>query len=563
MLTAGYAVVAGRTTIASTQRPIALPRATTPPMNRPVETTPSPPGIAIVSQCVDERQQLRELVQPIACEHVLIEFQDHEAALSAGSEQRFACVFVSIDLSPPGYAAFLRLLAASNPSRNAPPAIAFGTRSLDSREAIQAGAQDYVRLDLDSREDVVRVMSLARQRQDASELRQRLELAERLATLGRLAAGVAHEINNPAAYALANLSELQGHLERLKTDLRARLPENTADVTAPIFSDLEEIEEMVNDSLEGVSRIATIVGELQQFARSKPHENRWTDLGEVAQTAARLTSNRVRHSARLLVELGPTKRLVADQGKLVQVVINLIDNASKALPGTANDLIRVSTGHDGDFTWLVVEDNGPGVSEALRGKIFEPFFTTDQSSHGTGLGLTLSREYAERHRGSLHFEPRPGGGSRFVLTIPLETGLYVPVGRAPRHSGRGTPASNRLLIVDDEPAVLRAYRRVLEPTYQVTPVSNGQSALDLIAQDSNFDAIICDVNMPHLGGVDFYQALELSHPELARRVVFCSGGVFGEDTREFIESTRNPVLHKPVSAQALLGALSGFLRHRG
>lgn len=531
-------------------------------MNRPVEVRRPSVGIAIISPCANECRRVRELLQPLAHEHAIVDFHDHQQALRAGTEQPLACVFVSVDLAPPGYVAFLQRLAASSPSQRGPPAIAFGTRPFDSREAIEAGAEDYIHLDLATGDDVLRVLALARQRHDASELRQRLELAERLATLGRLAAGVAHEINNPAAYALANLSQLQNQVRLLTTELEERLRESAAGTGVSIFEKIAEIEEMVNDSLEGVSRIAAIVAELQQFARSKPHENSWTDLGEVAQIAARLTHNKVRHNAKLHVELGPTKRLVADQGKLVQVAINLIDNASKALPGTANDMIQISTGSERDFSWLAVEDNGPGVSEELRSKIFEPFFSTDQPARGTGLGLTLSREYAERHRGSLHFEPRHSGGSRFILRIPRETGLDVPVGRAPRNSGFDEATSNRLLIVDDEPAVLRAYRRVLEPTYQVTLVNDGRQALDLIAHDSNFGAIICDVNMPHLGGVGFYQALELSHPDLARRVVFCSGGVFGEETREFIEATRNPVLHKPLSPQALLDALSGFLRQR-
>jgi CheY-like chemotaxis protein len=260
--------------------------------------------------------------------------------------------------------------------------------------------------------------------------------------------------------------------------------------------------------------------------------------------------------------LDPTRRFVADQGKLVQVAINLIDNACKALAGGGGDTVTVSTGVDGDVSWLCIEDNGHGVSAELRSKIFEPFFTTDERRAGTGLGLTLSREYAERHRGSLVFEPRTGGGSRFVLRVPSDTGLAVPVSRAPRQSERYTTNSNRVLVIDDEPAVLRAFRRVLSPTYAVTVVNDGLEALQKIRESEGFDAVICDINMPQLGGVDFYRQLELTHPELARRVVFCSGGVFGEEAREFIESTRNPVLHKPLAPQALLDALSGFLNRR-
>jgi len=472
------------------------------------------------------------------------------------------CVFVAEQLPDLSSAEFLKQLVANHPSRPLPPVIVFGADPRRVGENIRLGAQDSINLGAATREDLMRSVAHARERQASLELRQRLDLAERLATLGRLAAGVAHEINNPAAYALANLSQLRERTRRLRADL-GKLSQARPDTSVSHLQDsLDEIEEMVDDSLEGVTRIATIVGELQQFARSRPHENAWTDLCEVARVAVRLTKNRIRHRCEVHTDLNPTRRFVADQGKLVQVAINLIDNATKALTGAPGDAVSVSTGVDGDLSWLSIEDNGHGVSEDLRAKIFEPFFTTDARRAGTGLGLTLSREYAERHRGSLDFEPRPGGGSRFVLRVPTDTGLSVPVSRAPRKSEVRSAASNRILVVDDEPAVLRAFRRVLAPTYAVTLVNNGHEALLKIDDSDDFDAVICDINMPQLGGVDFYRQLELNHPELARRVMFCSGGVFGEEAREFIESTRNPMLHKPLEPQALLDALSAFLKGR-
>lgn len=509
-----------------------------------------------------ERERLRTLLNEDRGAYQLESFSTAAKALAAARAGAVDCLFVAAELPDLSTAEFLKQLAASNPSRPLPAVIVFGADPHRVGENIRLGAQDSINLATATREDLMRSVAHARERLASIELRQRLDLAERLATLGRLAAGVAHEINNPAAYALANLSQLRERTRLLRAEL-AKLTETSREPSlAKLGSSLDEIEEMVVDSLEGVNRIATIVGELQQFARSRPHENTWTDLCEVARVAVRLTKNRIRHRCEVRTQLNRTRRFVADQGKLVQIAINLIDNACKAMTGAPEDAVTVSTGVDGDVSWLSIEDNGHGVSEELRSKIFEPFFTTDERRTGTGLGLTLSREYAERHRGSLDFEPRAGGGSRFVLRVPTDTGLSVPVNRAPRPSGHRSEAHTRVLVVDDEPAVLRAYRRVLSPTYAVTLVNNGREALDRIHDGADFDAVICDINMPQMGGVDFYRQLELNHPELARRVVFCSGGVFGEDAREFIESTRNPVLHKPLEPQALLDALSGFLDRR-
>lgn len=525
------------------------------------EARPSPARILVVGGEEDERARLSSLLDDGAGAHELKLCSTAAEALSTARAGIPDCLFVAAQLPDLNSAEFLKHLAASNPGRPLPPVIVFGADPGHVGENIRLGAQDSIDLATATREGLVRSVAHARERLASIELRQRLDLAERLATLGRLAAGVAHEINNPAAYALANLSQLRERTQLLRTDL-GKFAEADPTSLAHIETALDEIEEMVVDSLEGVTRIATIVGELQQFARSRPHENAWTDLREVARVAVRLTKNRIRHRCEVRTDLVPTRRFVADQGKLVQVAINLIDNACKALTGAPEDAVTVSTGVDGDVSWLSIEDNGHGVSEALRPKIFEPFFTTGERRAGTGLGLTLSREYAERHRGSLDFEPRGEGGSRFVLRVPTDTGLAVPVNRAPRKSETSSPATNRILVVDDEPAVLRAYRRVLAPSYAVTLVNNGHEALQTIHDSDDYDAVICDINMPQLGGVDFYRQLELNHPELARRVMFCSGGVFGEEAREFIESTRNPVLHKPLEPRALLDALSGFLNRQ-
>jgi CheY-like chemotaxis protein len=382
-------------------------------------------------------------------------------------------------------------------------------------------------------------------------------MAERLATLGQLAAGVAHEISNPAAYALTNLEELGARLKKLKLQLgTAELPHE-----APVFETLSRIEEMVTDSLDGVSKISAIVSELQQFTHTRAGTTTWTDLAEVARAAVQLTRNRVRHRCNLITNVLPTSRFVADQVKLVQIAINLIDNASRVLE--PHDTLRVTTGSDttsGD-SWLIVEDNGPGVPEALRERIFEPFFSTRSEREGAGLGLTLSLEYAERHRGTLVLE-QSEHGARFVLKIPEDTGLAPPLSRAPRHSETRPKVPYHVLLVDDEPALLRAFRRVLESKYRVTIATSGQNALDALSTEAEFDAVICDINMPGIDGAEFYRSLVQEHPQLAPRVVFCSGGIFDETTLEFVESTHNPVLNKPIAPSTLLDAVSSFLDER-
>lgn len=534
------------------------------------EQAGSAPGnalsVLIVDGLEEERRRFRHLLEGApGATYEILESETGQEALAVVLERRPDCILLSSVLPDMDAMQFLDELA--QPADPRPPAvIVTGTDPASVVDALRAGAQEFLSKSAISANELRRAIAYALQRQASAELRRRLEMSERMATLGQLAAGVAHEVNNPAAYALTNLSQLTSQIRDLAESLTVALgsPRDSASPAAQrCFEALENVDEMVNDSLEGVRRINEIMRELQQFARCHPQQARWTDLSQVAHTAVRLTENRLRHRCRVETEIEPTLRFVADEGKLVQIAINLIDNASKAIEiGHEDNFIRISTGADSARSWLVVEDTGRGVPRHIEARIFDPFFTTGSREGGTGLGLTLSLEYARGHNGDLSYERRHPRGARFTLTIPRDTELSIPVARAPMRSETVPIAINRILLIDDEPAILRAYRRVLEPSYSVTVATTAKAAFDLLDDGSSFDAVICDVNMPELSGVEFYRRLELRDPDLARRVVFCSGGVFGEATREFIEATRNPVLHKPLAPEALLDAVNRFLHKR-
>ncbi len=251
-----------------------------------------------------------------------------------------------------------------------------------------------------------RMRRLAREleREQARALRlseSRLAQAERLAIVGRLASGIAHEINNPMAYVKANVNVLERHFGGLE-DLPA-----------------EEVREVLAETREGIDRINQIVADLKSYARDDSEVAVPVDLEEVVRQSARLAAVRLPPSTSLRIECAPNlPKVHANARKLSQVVLNLLINAGDALDGQpGTPAIAVTALVTGEGVVLHVEDNGPGIPEALMGRLFEPFFTTKPPGKGTGLGLALSREYAQAFGAALSASNVQPHGARFSLCL--------------------------------------------------------------------------------------------------------------------------------------------------
>jgi signal transduction histidine kinase len=399
---------------------------------------------------------------------------------------------------------------------------------------------------------------IAERRTREREYQRRLMQAERLAAVGQLAAGVAHEINNPAAFMLSNLTVARQHAERLAAGLSAvreaaaAHPAAAGAVEAALVREgldgvVADLAQLSEDNVEGIRRIASIARTLLGFARVAPDRITETCLDRVAEDACRVVAAEVAPRARLVKRLEPVPPIAADHGKLVQVATNLLVNAARAIPegDAAGNEVELTTWAEGDRVWLRVRDTGCGIPLELQPRIFEPFFTTRPRGVGTGLGLPVSAEIARLHGGEIRFTSQPGRGSTFELVLPRRTGLtaqvvvLTPEPAAPR----GRP---RVLVVDDEPALLAAYRRTLGHDYDLTVARSGEEALALIHRSPAWDAILCDLVMPGLDGEGFLERLRASHPALVERVAFCSGGAFTERTMRFADGLGAELLHKPL-----------------
>lgn len=382
--------------------------------------------------------------------------------------------------------------------------------------------------------------------------------SSRLAAIGQIAAGVAHEVNNPAASALMNLQMLERDLS-----LIAKLGEPRDDAATAL--DMEELTVLTvearaaaRDSVEAVERIASVVRGLSRFARIDEEEVRRINIGDAVNAALRLVHHQLSHVASIRCELTATRELSADLGKLTQVFVNLLTNAGQAIEQGGGSYILVRTADVDDGVMATVDDDGPGVPLEIAGHIFEPFFTTKSADQGSGLGLPLCADIVHQHRGSLELRAKDDRGARFELWLPVRTGLSMPAPKpveAPVHGGR-------ILVVDDDVALVRAYRRWLGRKYEVVVAGDAEEALNILEKDANFDAVLCDLMMPRCDGVGLHEALSKTNPELLERVIFCSGGPTTRRCREFIQRPGIVFFEKPIRQDLLEECISRLIRKR-
>ncbi|MHB8417076.1 MAG: hybrid sensor histidine kinase/response regulator [Myxococcales bacterium] len=375
-------------------------------------------------------------------------------------------------------------------------------------------------------------------------LQAQIVTADRMVSVGTLAAGVAHEINNPLAYVLSNLEYVASELGTL---LRSE--------------GQQEILQALAEARQGVQRVREIVRDLKTFSRSDEERRARVDLHGILQSAANMARNEVRHRAKLVMDLRPVPEVFGNEGKLGQVFLNLIVNAAQAMPDGAAEKneIRVAcrTGPGGEAV-VEVADTGCGIPEALLRRIFTPFFTTKPIGEGTGLGLSICQGIVHAHQGQLEVESEVGRGSTFRVTLPAAAEAS-PAAEA-EGAARAVPASprRRVLVVDDEANVGAALRRALAAWHDVVTTASAREALALLLRGERFDAILCDVMMPEMTGEDLHRELQRLRPELAARMIFMSGGAFSHGARQFLDRVENRCVEKPVETDALRALLAGL-----
>ena len=389
------------------------------------------------------------------------------------------------------------------------------------KRALEAGAKDFLTKPFDRLEVLLRIKNLLDTRnlyldlerhnrsleQIVNERTQRLLQSEKVATMGSLLAGVAHELNNPLAVVMGQAHLLRG----MATD--RSLIERATRITA------------------AADRCARIVRNFLALARQRPPERADVRLDQVVQEAVELLAYELRTSnVEVALEL-----------------VNLVANAHQAMRHMdAGRRITIRTRLERERLLLEVIDTGPGIPAEIQSRIFEPFFTTKPQGEGTGLGLSLCKRMLEEHEGTITAESEVGRGTTFRIELPA---VSRPTASLAAGECEPSPpiAGKAILIVDDEPDLAATLAEALERDgHQVEVAAHGAMALEMLERRA-FDLILSDTKMPILDGERFYAEIEQRFPRLRHRIVFVTGDILSREKREFLERTGAPHILKPFA----------------
>ena len=494
---------------------------------------------------VDDSSSMRGLLRELLCErnYEVTVAATAEEALQAHVDRPFQLMLV--DWTLPGMSGLdlCRMVRSRADGEDVVLLVITGrNRPEDLNAVLDAGASDYLSKPIDPEVLGTRLLIAERAIEDATrraterqDMESRLAFADRMASVGTLAAGVAHELNNPLMYVLSNL-----HLTREEIGSRDEAPW------------LEHARQQLDEAIHGAVRMQNIVRDLKTFSRVDDEQRGNVDLQSVLESSINICWNEIRHRATLDRDFAKTPPVDANESRLGQVFLNLLINAAQAMPerGLSANRITVRTYTD-EEGWAVIEviDNGTGIDPDRMNRVFEPFFTTKNVSEGTGLGLSICRNIVREAGGTIEAHSELDRGTTFVVRLPASTRTEIP--RTVQAPPTATPGARAcVVVIDDEPLVGRSIRRALRG-HEVQVFTRGDEAIERLCSDEPFDVVFCDLMMPEMSGMEVFDRVSERCPDIASRFVFMTGGAFTPQAREFLKQTPLVCLEKPFELRQI------------
>ncbi len=385
------------------------------------------------------------------------------------------------------------------------------------------------------------VLAYARDVTERTRLRAQLAHTDRLASLGIMAAGVAHEINNPLTFAGLAAEMLQRRVPAEQTRL-------------------------VSDVREGLERIASIVRDLRFFGRYEDESPGPMDLSSAIDAAERLVSHEIKPRGSFIKDYGELPAVLGISRRIEQVFVNIFLNAAHALDERRDGRITLSAKVTAEHVTIFVVDDGRGIAPDKVASIFEPFFTMRGERGGTGLGLSICRDIVVRAGGDIVARSTQGEGTTMEVKLLRALRDVAPVKASSPTSVReaeppALPLRARVLVVDDEPLIVSSLVSVLSRRANVVGETNAKRALEqMLSSAPAFDAIVCDVTMPGMNGIDIHEHIVRERPDLAARFVFVTGGAFTTHAREYLDRVPNARLSKPFAVEDLVAAVDRVVK---
>jgi len=375
--------------------------------------------------------------------------------------------------------------------------------------------------------------------------------SNRMAALGRLAANVGHEINNPLAF-------LVGNAERALS-------------LASENGDRANLETSIKSVLEGATRVQNIVRDLKVLSRPSSEESGPTDVAKVLESCLRIAERTILPRAKVKMNLHAQSRALCNEARISQVFLNLLMNAAEAIPEGAPDrhTVTVTTEDRPPNVVITIGDTGVGIPGENLGSIFEPFFTTKTDGRGTGLGLSISHSLITAQGGRIEAESELGKGTRMTVHLPIANASSSESDEragasAPKADDAKRPAPkkrHRVLVVDDEVQLGRLIQSFLSD-YDVVLATSGPEGRKQLDTSAPFDLILCDLMMPDVTGMDLYEHMQRTNPDMCSRFVFMTGGAFTSQAVQFLEKVAargNACVEKPFRIDALVATIAAKL----
>jgi signal transduction histidine kinase len=394
---------------------------------------------------------------------------------------------------------------------------------------------------------------------------------EKLATLGELATGMAHSINNPGAWVVTNLNEMQISVTEMQALLQSaialakdhapadRVEELESQAQAAYYpQNLQDMHDMISESLEGMRRIRDIVGDLKGFQRADEDEWMPTNVGKALSTAVEMARSQMIVPVQIEVTLTDTSPVNASPGRLAQALLNILLNAIQAYGPQPDEKsrVQVSCQNDSGRVCVRVVDQGVGIPADQLSRVFDPFFTLHEQKGQSGLGLAIARDIVHRHGGDIQVKSEEGQGTQVEVQLPVPAQFrQEPKGQEDEGETVDLP---RILLVDDEPPMTRAIRRVLKGLGEITVAHTAQEALEQI-ESRTPSLVICDLHLPDQSGMDLFREVSDRIPELEPAFLFLTGGAKDKEGELFLEKYRDRVVEKPFESPALRAQVAALL----